>query len=79
MHADFSIQQLSPREGHLLIGQGSLYYRDVGEGLPIIVLHGGPDFDHNYFLPELDRLAGSFRIIYCDQRGRGCASSTSRR
>ena len=27
--------------------------------------------DHNYFVPELDRLAGSFRLIYYDQRGRG--------
>jgi proline iminopeptidase len=34
-------------------------------------VHGGPDFDHFYFLPELDRLAGSFRLLYYDQRGRG--------
>jgi len=43
----------------------------VGEGPPIIVVHGGPDFDHSYFLPELDRLAESFRLVYYDQRGRG--------
>jgi proline iminopeptidase len=48
-----------------------LYYRAVGEGQPIIVLHGGPDFDHHYLLPEMDRLADSFRLIYYDQRGRG--------
>lgn len=48
-----------------------MYYRDLGEGHPIIVLHGGPDFDHNYLVPEMDRLAGSFRVIYYDQRGRG--------
>ena len=48
-----------------------LYCRDVGTGPPIIVLHGGPDFDHAYFLPELDRLADSFRLLYYDQRGRG--------
>jgi proline iminopeptidase len=48
-----------------------LYCRDVGAGPPIIVLHGGPDFDHAYFLPELDRLADSFRLLYYDQRGRG--------
>jgi proline-specific peptidase len=35
------------------------------------VLHGGPDFSHTYFLPELDRLSDSFRLIYYDQRGRG--------
>src|SRR6266496_5642537 len=48
-----------------------LYYREVGRGQPVIVLHGGPDFDHRYLLPELDRLADSFRLIYYDQRGRG--------
>jgi len=32
---------------------------------------GGPDFDHNYLLPEMDRLADVFRLIHCDQRGRG--------
>jgi proline iminopeptidase len=35
------------------------------------VLHGGPDFDHSYLLPDLDRLSDSFRLIYYDQRGRG--------
>jgi hypothetical protein len=24
--------------------------------VPVIVLLGGPDFDHTYLLPELDRL-----------------------
>lgn len=37
----------------------------------MIVLHGGPDFDHTYLLPEMDRLSDLFRLIYYDQRGRG--------
>jgi proline iminopeptidase len=48
-----------------------LYCRVIGSGQPLIVLHGGPDFDHSYLLPELDRLSSSFRLIYYDQRGRG--------
>jgi proline iminopeptidase len=48
-----------------------LFCRDVGAGHPIVVVHGGPDFDHRYFLPELDRLADAFRLVYYDQRGRG--------
>jgi|SRR5690349_464455 hypothetical protein len=35
------------------------------------VLHGGPDFDMSYLLPELDRLANSYRLIYHDQWGHG--------
>jgi len=59
------------RERYLTRGRARLYVREVGHGQPIIVLHGGPDFDHEYLLPEMDRLAGSFRLVYYDQRGRG--------
>lgn len=60
-----------PREGRISVGKTSLFYREIGQGQPIIVIHGGPDFDHSYLLPDLDRLADSFRLIYYDQRGRG--------
>jgi proline iminopeptidase len=50
---------------------GGLFYREIGQGLPTIVLHGGPDFDHRYLLPELDRLSDVLHLIYYDQRGRG--------
>ena len=52
-----------------------LFCRDIGDGPPIVVLHGGPDFDHTYLLPELDRLAEAFRLLYYDQRGRGRSAS----
>lgn len=48
-----------------------LHVREVGDGLPILVLHGGPDFDHEYLLPDLDRLADLGRLVYYDRRGRG--------
>jgi proline iminopeptidase len=48
-----------------------LFYRQIGQGQPILILHGGPDFDHTYLLPELDRLSDAYRLIYYDQRGRG--------
>ena len=60
-----------PRETRIAAGSASLYAREIGRGRPLIVLHGGPDFDHAYFLPDLDRLADAFRLIYYDQRGRG--------
>jgi proline iminopeptidase len=59
------------RESRIPVGKASLYSRQIGRGQPIIVLHGGPDFDHSYLLPDLDRLAAEFRLIYYDQRGRG--------
>jgi proline iminopeptidase len=59
-------------ERRIPVAGASLYSRAIGRGhQPVIVLHGGPDFDHRYLLPELDRLADRFRLIYYDQRGRG--------
>ena len=58
-------------EGHVTVDGARLYCRAVGEGPPIVVLHGGPDFDHTYPRSETDRLADAFRLVYYDQRGRG--------
>src|SRR6476660_9548494 len=58
-------------ESRIPVGSAQLYAREVGHGPAIVVLHGGPDFDHTYLLPELDRLSDSYRLIYYDQRGRG--------
>ena len=61
----------NPIESRIHVGTTSLYARAIGQGPPVIILHGGPDFDHGYLLPDLDRLADAFRLIYYDQRGRG--------
>lgn len=61
----------APRDGYAPVENGELYYRQVGRGRPIIVIHGGPSFDHTYLLPDMDRLSDSYRLIYYDQRGRG--------
>jgi len=66
-----SKQNAKPHESRIPVGGAELYSRDIGHGTAIIVLHGGPDFDHSYLLPELDRLSDSYHLIYYDQRGRG--------
>src|SRR5262245_47742741 len=64
------------REGCIPVPGAQLYFREIGTGVPLVVLHGGPDFNHGYLLPDLDRLSRSFRLIYYDQRGRGRSSGT---
>jgi proline iminopeptidase len=59
------------QETRVPVADGSLYARTIGRGRPTIVLHGGPDFDHAYLLPDLDRLADVLQLVYYDQRGRG--------
>jgi proline iminopeptidase len=53
------------------VGESRLFVRDLGSGHPVIVLHGGPDFDHAYLVPELDGLGEQYRLVCYDQRGRG--------
>jgi proline iminopeptidase len=48
-----------------------LFVEDIGEGPPLIVLHGGPGLDHTMFRPWLDPLADEFRLLYVDERGQG--------
>ena len=71
MPENFQPDRLEPREGYISIGKGRLFFREIGQGQPIVILHGGPDFDHQYFLPAMDRLSKLGRLIYYDQRGRG--------
>lgn len=70
MYDNLQSDQPIPHEGYVPVENAVLYYREIGQGQPIIVLHGGPTFDHNYLLPDMDHLSDSFRLIYYDQRGR---------
>lgn len=71
-------RSLAPLESRIPVGSASLYARVIGQGRPVIVLHGGPDFDHTYLLPDLDQFQDTFRLIYYDQRGRGSSADNVR-
>jgi proline-specific peptidase len=50
----------------------SIYVADLGgDGIPLIVLHGGPGLDHTHLRPWLDPLNEVARVIYVDERGQG--------
>lgn len=49
----------------------TLFERRVGEGPPVIVLHGGPGAHHDYLRPGFDVLANGRTLVYYDQRGGG--------
>jgi len=46
-----------------------LYVREVGQGDPVIVLHGGWGAEHSYLLNAIKGLETQFRFIFYDQRG----------
>ncbi|MFE3450603.1 alpha/beta fold hydrolase [Nonomuraea sp. NPDC059194] len=37
----------------------------------LLVVHGGPEWDHSYLVEPLDRLAGEHRLLFPDLRGCG--------
>jgi len=48
-----------------------LFYVEVGEGVPCLVMHGGLGGDHTCLHPWLDPLGDVMRLIYYDHRGNG--------
>lgn len=59
------------RQGLLSLEDARIFYEVVGEGAPILVVHGGPGLDHRYLRPGLDVLASHGSLVYYDQRGTG--------
>jgi proline iminopeptidase len=59
------------KEGFVDVHGLFLYYTELGQGEPLIVLHGGPGGSHSYFLPYLLPLARTNRLIFMDERGSG--------
>lgn len=45
--------------------------RGPADGLPLLVLHGGPGLDHVEFADYLDPLADTYRLVLLDQRAQG--------
>ena len=58
-------------EGFVDNGGVLLYFKTVGHGSPLVVVHGGPGASHDYLLPNLYRLAASYRLVFVDERGSG--------
>ena len=71
MRASFGTNLPSPRHSMIPVEQAELFCREVGQGQPLLILHGGLSLDHTYLLPDMDRLSDAYRLIYYDQRGRG--------
>lgn len=66
-----SAQIVSNDEGFFKSGNCKLYYKVIGQGKPLIVIHGGPGLDHSYFLPQLEKFSKEYQLIFFDQRGCG--------
>jgi len=62
------------KEGFFIVNGSDVYYKTMGQGDPLLVIHGGPVLDHSYFLPHLENLAKDYQLIFYDQRACGRSS-----
>src|SRR6478672_3973955 len=58
-------------EGFVDNGGVLIYFKSVGRGPPLVIVHGGPGASHDYLLPNVYRLATSYRLVFIDERGSG--------
>jgi proline iminopeptidase len=64
--------QVFPQTEGFVDAHGVLvYWKSVGKGPPLLVVHGGPGASHDYFLPHLLPLARTNRLVFVDERGSG--------
>lgn len=58
-------------EGFKCINGIDLYYKSIGSGTPLVIIHGGPGFGHQYLYSYFSRLSDQYKIIFYDQRASG--------
>ena len=59
------------QEGYIDANGVMIYYKSIGNGEPLVIMHGGPGASHDYFLPYLLPLSRHNRLIFLDERGSG--------
>ncbi len=57
-------------EGFIDVNAARLYYKTMGQGDPVVIVHGGPGFDHLHLL-SMSKLAKDFKVVFYDQRATG--------
>ncbi len=64
---------------HMQIRDVSLFVKVIGQGYPLVLMHGGPSLDHTTLLP-LEPLADQYTLIFydhrCNGRSEGAEAST---
>jgi proline iminopeptidase len=67
--------EIKVKDGYKSINGTELYYKIMGSGEPIMIVHGGPVLEHGYLFPFLKPLAQDYQLIFFDQRLSGRSSA----
>ncbi|MCU1284185.1 MAG: proline-specific peptidase [Acidobacteriales bacterium] len=78
---NYSFAQASPSGANYSMQEGFvdshgalIYYKIIGRGQPLMIVHGGPGASHDYLLPHLLPLMRTNKLIFIDERGSGRSS-----
>jgi proline iminopeptidase len=66
-----NVRTVRALEGFAAGDGAKIYYKTLGRGVPLLLLHGGPGADHSDFLPALKPLARRCQLVLIDERGSG--------
>jgi len=69
--SDVAAAAVTETSGFATANGHKLYYATLGRGMPVIFMHGGLGFDHQYFRPFVDPLADAAQVVYYDHLGHG--------
>ena len=72
----YRVPNVPSKEGFVKTANGQLYYQTMGQGDPVIVIHGGPGMDQGYLLPGMAALAKKHQVVFYDQLGCGRSTAT---
>ena len=61
----------TPWEGLVETAAGPTFIKTLGSGPPLVIVNGGPGFDHSYLLQPLAFLAKRRTLVFFDQPGCG--------
>ena len=71
VHAASASNVYPVQEGFVDANGVMIYYKMLGRGAPLMIVHGGPGASHDYFLPYLLPLARHNKVVFIDERGSG--------
>jgi proline iminopeptidase len=70
-HAASASNVYPVQEGFVDANGVMIYYKMLGRGAPLVIVHGGPGASHDYFLPYLLPFARRNKVVFIDERGSG--------
>jgi pimeloyl-ACP methyl ester carboxylesterase len=69
-------EEMNPKSGSVNVGKAKIYYEEMGEGMPFVMIHGGL-LDRSMWDAQFSAFAPSHRVVRYDARGHGLSRAPS--